>query len=228
MHQYTCRQDNTLKVKFNMTNKFHSSFLNTYLPKKTFSGQLPRQLHAYFHTPMTLSIKKDAEQIFFGMGCFWGAERLFWKTPGVISTSVGYSGGNSTHPSYKHVCQGNSGHTEVVQIVFDPKKISLTKLLGLFWENHDPTQGMRQGNDIGSQYRSVIFTSNLEQGNMAIASKNLYQETLEQQGIKNTITTEIKTLDAYFFAEEYHQQYLHKNPDGYCGLNGLGICMPTQ
>lgn len=162
------------------------------------------------------------QQLVLGMGCFWGAERLFWSTRGVYSTAVGYAGGQTRNPSYREVCSGQSGHAEVVQLVFDPNEVSAGELLTLFWESHDPTQGMRQGNDTGSQYRSVIFTINPEHTSLAERSRDSYQQQLTQSGF-STITTEIAPLDTFYYAEDYHQQYLAKNPDGYCGIGGTGV-----
>lgn len=160
----------------------------------------------------------------FGMGCFWGVERLFWQQKGVISTSAGYCGGHTKYPTYKEVCTGDTGHAEVVRIFFNPEVISYRELLKLFWENHNPTQGMRQGGDIGTQYRSVIFTYNDSQLQQAEASKIEYANVLKENGHLNPITTEIKPMMEYYFAEEYHQQYLEKNPEGYCGLGGIEGC----
>lgn len=158
----------------------------------------------------------------FGMGCFWGAERIFWETPGVFSTAVGYSGGITANASYEDVCSGRTGHSEVVMVAFDPQQISYSKLLSIFWENHDPTQGMRQGNDRGTQYRSVVYTSDESQGVAARISKTAYQYQLSSAGHAK-ITTEIEALGAFYYAEEYHQQYLAKNPGGYCGIGGTGV-----
>ncbi|HAS62182.1 MAG TPA: peptide-methionine (S)-S-oxide reductase [Vibrio sp.] len=166
----------------------------------------------------------DQQQILLGMGCFWGAERLFWQLDGVISTSVGYSGGYTANPSYEEVCSGKTGHSEVVRVVFDSSKLSLESLLHAFWERHDPTQGMRQGNDLGTQYRSVIYVYDQQQLEIAQQSKATYQELLGNIAI----TTEIMMAGEYYFAENYHQQYLAKNPDGYCGLGGTGVCFPPQ
>lgn len=162
------------------------------------------------------------KQAVFGMGCFWGAERKFWETDGVWSTAVGYEGGNTEHPSYQDVCSGSTGHAEVVLVVFDPAKVSYEQLLTVFWENHDPTQGMRQGNDIGTQYRSAIFTLDEEQQAAALASQDRYQARLREAGLK-PITTEISPHSTFYYAEEYHQQYLAKNPGGYCGIGGTGV-----
>lgn len=163
---------------------------------------------------------------YFAMGCFWGVERLFWQQPGVYSTSAGYSGGVTENPTYEQVCQGRTGHAEVVRVVFDPTLISYQQLLAIFWENHDPSQGMRQGNDIGSQYRSAIYTLTPEQYAQAIESKQRYQQAINSEGAHKEITTEIQPAGPFYFAEDYHQQYLFKNPQGYCGLGGIGICFP--
>ncbi|MFY9808927.1 MAG: peptide-methionine (S)-S-oxide reductase MsrA [Pseudonocardiaceae bacterium] len=164
----------------------------------------------------------------FGMGCFWGAERIFWRTPGVYSTAVGYAGGHTPHPSYEEVCSGRTGHTEVVLVVFDPTQISYEKLLRVFWESHDPTQGMRQGNDRGTQYRSAIFTTDPDQAAEAQASRSTYQQALTTAG-RGQITTEIAALRDFYYAEDYHQQYLSdaKNPNGYCGIGGTGVACPV-
>ncbi len=167
-------------------------------------------------------VPKGFREIVFGMGCFWGAEKIFWNLQGVYHTSVGYAGGHTKNPTYEEVCSGLTGHTEVVRVVYDPKKISLKKVLIYFWEGHDPTQGMRQGNDIGTQYRSAIFIKNKEDLIEVKNTMKQFQCLLNLEGLKN-ITTEIKINVEYFFAEIYHQQYLHKNPNGYCGLGGCGI-----
>lgn len=173
-------------------------------------------------------IPTNMDIAYFAMGCFWGVERLFWQQPGVYSTSAGYSGGVTENPTYQQVCQGLTGHSEVVRVVFDPSVISYSQLLALFWENHNPSQGMRQGNDIGSQYRSAIYTVNEEQYAQAIESKKRYQQAMNTQGAAEAITTEIQPAGPFYFAEDYHQQYLHKNPQGYCGLGGIGICYPPE
>jgi peptide-methionine (S)-S-oxide reductase len=162
----------------------------------------------------------------FGMGCFWGAERLFWSLDGVYSTAVGYAGGHTPNPTYEEVCSSRTGHAEAVQVVFDPAKVSYAELLATFWAEHDPTQGMRQGNDIGTQYRSAIFHVDDEQRQAAEASKKAYSERLAEHGYGEP-TTEIVPLDEFYFAEDYHQQYLHKVPGGYCGLQGTGVACPT-
>ena len=158
----------------------------------------------------------------FGMGCFWGAERLFWKIPGVVSTSVGYAGGYTPNPTYEEVCSGRTGHTEVVRVIYDPSQVSYAALLRAFWERHDPTQGMRQGNDIGTQYRSVIYCTSDEQLAEATAARDSYQSEISRAG-HGRITTEIMPAPTFYYAEDYHQQYLAKNPDGYCGLGGTGV-----
>lgn len=162
----------------------------------------------------------------FALGCFWGAERAFWQLDGVFVTSVGYAGGITPNPTYQEVCSGNTGHTEAVRVIFDPAEISYAELLTRFWESHDPTQGMRQGNDIGTQYRSAIFTLDDAQQAEARRSLDAYQHALSKAGL-GTITTEVLPLDAYYFAEDYHQQYLAKNPGGYCGLGGTGVSCPV-
>lgn len=166
------------------------------------------------------------ERAVFGLGCFWGAERLFWQLPGVYSTAVGYAGGYTAHPTYRDVCSGQTGHTEVVLAVFDPARISYRKLLQVFWEAHNPTQGMRQGNDTGTQYRSAIYTTTPEQAEIAEASRREYQGALDKVGA-GRITTEIDSAGPFYYAEDYHQQYLAKNPDGYCGLRGTGVSCPA-
>jgi peptide-methionine (S)-S-oxide reductase len=158
----------------------------------------------------------------FGLGCFWGAEKLFWKLPGVYSTAVGYAGGLTPNPTYQEVCSGDTGHAEVVRVIYDPQKISYQELLMAFWEAHDPTQGMRQGNDVGTQYRSVIYVFDAEQRAAAEESKRIYQARLSAAGC-GTITTEILDAPKFYYAEDYHQQYLAKNPDGYCGIGGCGV-----
>ena len=166
-----------------------------------------------------------AERVQFAMGCFWGAERLFWKLPGVLVTAVGYAGGMTPNPTYEEVCSGRTGHAEVVLAVYDPQAIAFEQLLKCFWENHDPTQGMRQGNDIGSQYRSAIYTYTDAQERAAYASRDAYAKALDERGM-GSITTEIREAPEFYFAEGYHQQYLAKNPAGYCGLGGVGVVCP--
>ena len=161
-----------------------------------------------------------------GMGCFWGAERKFWETPGVYSTMVGYAAGVTPNPTYREVCSGQTGHSEVVQIVFDPAKLPYEQLLRIFWENHDPTQGMRQGNDVGTQYRSGIYVHDDAQRQAATASRDAYQKSLTAAGY-GEITTELLAAGPFYYAEDYHQQYLAKNPDGYCGIGGTGVSCPV-
>lgn len=163
------------------------------------------------------------EQIQLGMGCFWGAERKFWQLPGVYTTAVGYAAGHTPNPLYEEVCSGQTGHAEVVLVVFDPGQLSLESLLKVFWQSHDPTQGMRQGNDIGTQYRSGIYHYNEQQRECALRLQQLFQQKLLQKGY-DSVTTEIKPAGPFYYAEDYHQQYLAKNPGGYCGLGGTGVC----
>ena len=167
------------------------------------------------------------QQAVFGLGCFWGAERRFWQQPGVYSTAVGYAGGLTPNPTYEEVCSGLTGHTEVVLVVFDPQQTSFEALLKVFWEAHNPTQGMRQGNDQGTQYRSAIYCHDAAQLNAALASQARFQAELDKAGL-GTITTEIGNAPTFYYAETYHQQYLAKNPNGYCGLGGTGVCLPPE
>ena len=166
-----------------------------------------------------------AETIYFGLGCFWGAERLFWQLPGVYVTAVGYQGGSTPNPSYEEVCSGQTGHTEAVKVVYDPAQVSLDALLKTFWEEHNPTEGMRQGNDVGTQYRSAIYTTTPEQAQTVARSRAAYQGALQAKGL-GAITTEIAPAGPFHYAETYHQQYLTKNPRGYCGLQGTGVSCP--
>jgi len=172
------------------------------------------------------SIKQSAagrlEEAVFGLGCFWGAERKFWQIPGVVTTAVGYAGGFTPNPTYEEVCSGRTGHTELVRVVYDAEKVSYETLLKAFWESHDPTQGMRQGGDVGTQYRSAIYTTTASQTQAAEASKRAYQDALTRAH-RGTITTEIRDAPEFYYAEEYHQQYLAKNPNGYCGIGGCGV-----
>ena len=181
--------------------------------------------HFVSQHPLKGPYPEGAETIYFGLGCFWGAERLFWQIPGVYVTAVGYQGGATPNPSYDEVCSGLTGHTEAVQVVFDPKLVSLELLLKTFWEEHDPTQGMRQGNDHGTQYRSAIYTTSPEQAAVVEASRKLFGEALRAKR-KGAITTEIAPAKPFYYAETYHQQYLAKNPRGYCGLQGTGVSCP--
>ena len=166
------------------------------------------------------------EQAVFGLGCFWGAEKKFWQTPGVYTTAVGYAAGHTPNPTYREVCSGGTGHAEVVLVVFDPRKISYADLVRIFWESHDPTQGMRQGNDVGTQYRSGVYYFNDEQREIAERSREAYQQQLSRAGY-GAITTEIVPAPEFYYAEDYHQQYLSKNPGGYCGLGGTGVSCPV-
>jgi peptide-methionine (S)-S-oxide reductase len=175
--------------------------------------------------PLAPPFPAGLEQAVFGMGCFWGAERTFWEAPGVYSTAVGYAGGYTPNPTYKEVCTGMTGHTEVVLVVFDPKQTSYDALLRIFWEHHDPTQGMRQGNDAGTQYRSAVYTHSPEQQRAAASSRAAFQDRLTSAGY-GRITTEIAEAPPFYYAEEYHQQYLARNPGGYCGLGGTGVTCP--
>lgn len=176
--------------------------------------------------PLEPPFPPGTELALFGMGCFWGAERKFWQTPGVVSTAVGYAGGFTPNPAYEEVCSGLTGHAEVVRVAFDPRRVTYGDLLRVFWEGHDPTQGMRQGNDVGTQYRSAVYTCGEEQRRQADASRRAYQEALLAAGC-GAITTEIREAPEFYFAEEHHQQYLGKNPRGYCGLGGTGVACPV-
>jgi len=175
--------------------------------------------------PLKPPFPAGLERAVFGMGCFWGAERLFWQLPGVYATAVGYAGGETKNPTYEEVCSGFTNHAEVVLVVFDPKRIGYEQLLKAFWEGHDPTQGMRQGNDAGTQYRSAIYAYGDEQLKKALSSKKDFESALKSKGFPE-ITTEIKAAPEFYYAEDYHQQYLGKNPDGYCGLGGTGVSCP--
>jgi len=178
--------------------------------------------HAVLGTPLEGPIPDGFEAAVFGLGCFWGDEKMFWELPGVYSTSVGYAGGVTPNPTYEETCTGRTGHAEVVRVVFDPARISYDDLLKVFWEAHNPTQGMRQGNDIGSQYRSILLTVSPEQEEAAERSRKVYQQAMTAKGY-GEITTSIVPLDEYYFAEDYHQQYLHKNPYGYCPIHATGV-----
>ena len=186
----------------------------------------PRDTHFVNGTPLREPFPDGMQQAVFGMGCFWGVERRFWETPGVHTTAVGYAGGTVDDVDYRQVCSGETGHAEVVLVVFDPDEVSYEDLLRVFWENHDPTQGNRQGNDVGTQYRSVIMTTSDEQEAAARDSKRRYQEELNRGGY-GAITTEIAPFTRMWYAEDYHQQYLAKNPGGYCGVGGTGISCPV-
>jgi peptide-methionine (S)-S-oxide reductase len=194
------------------------------LPGRTTEMRVNRSHFVHGHT-IVPPFPEGLERAVFGMGCFWGAERKFWQAPGVWSTAVGYAGGFTPNPSYEEVCSGRTGHAEVVLVVFDPKVTSYEKLLAVFWENHDPTQGMRQGNDAGTQYRSAIYATDEAQLAAAEASKAAYGPKLAAAGY-SAITTEIRRAPEFYYAEDYHQQYLGKNPGGYCGIGGTGVSCP--
>ncbi len=181
--------------------------------------------HFVLDAPLTGPWPEGMQTAVFGLGCFWGAERKFWQTPGVYTTAVGYAGGYTPNPTYEETCSGRTGHTEVVLVVFDPAQVSYEQILKVFWENHDPTQGMRQGNDMGTQYRSAVYTTDPSQEAVVRDSMAMFQERLRTAGYGD-ITTEVKPLDHFFYAEPYHQQYLAKNPNGYCGIGGTGVSCP--
>ena len=194
------------------------------LPGRSQPMPLPEQ-HFVNRHPLAGPYPAGMKKAVFGLGCFWGAERVFWQAPGVWVTAVGYAGGSTPNPTYEEVCSGRTGHTEAVLVVYDPKLTSYEALLKLFWESHDPTQGMRQGNDVGTQYRSAIYTFSPEQQAAAEASRQAYEAQLAAAGLRK-ITTEIRDAPPFYFAEGYHQQYLAKNPNGYCGLGGTGVTCP--
>ncbi|MBU8899831.1 peptide-methionine (S)-S-oxide reductase [Corallococcus sp. H22C18031201] len=194
------------------------------LPGRASEMPVPAR-HTVLGTPLKGPVPEGDEVAVFGMGCFWGVERKFWQVPGVYSTSVGYAGGLTPNPTYEEVCSGLTGHNEVVRVVYDPKKVSYEQLLRVFWENHDPTQGMRQGNDTGTQYRSGIYFTSDAQKRAAEQSRDAYQAALKARG-HGDISTEILPAPPYYYAEDYHQQYLDKNPGGYCGVGGTGVSCP--
>jgi peptide-methionine (S)-S-oxide reductase len=198
-------------------------------PSEALPGRADRMpvqaAHDVLGNPITPPFPEGHQQAVFGLGCFWGAERLFWQTPGVWTTAVGYAGGTTPNPSYEEVCSGRTGHTEAVLVDFDPAQVSFEQLLKVFWEGHDPTQGMRQGNDVGTQYRSAIYYADDAQRATAEASRDAYAEKLRAAG-HGEITTEVAPAGEFFYAEPYHQQYLAKNPGGYCGLGGTGVSCP--
>jgi len=195
------------------------------LPGRSEEMPVPER-HYVLDTPLKPPFPDGLEQLVVGMGCFWGAERVFWQAPGVYTTAVGYAGGYTPNPTYEEVCSGRTGHTEAVLVVFDPKQTSREEILRLFWENHDPTQGMRQGNDLGTQYRSAIYVADESQLTAAEASRDAYQRVLAEAGY-GEISTEIAAGGPFYYAEDYHQQYLAKNPNGYCGLGGTGVACPV-
>jgi peptide-methionine (S)-S-oxide reductase len=196
----------------------------TALPGRSQKMRVPAR-HYVLDAPLEAPFPEGTEKAMFGMGCFWGAERKFWEAPGVISTAVGYAAGYTPNPTYEEVCTGRTGHNEVVLVVFDPKATSYEALLKVFWENHDPTQGMRQGNDVGTQYRSGIYVFSEAQRRAAEGSRETFQKSLAKAGYGD-ITTEILDAPPFYYAEDYHQQYLAKNPMGYCGLGGTGVSCP--
>jgi peptide-methionine (S)-S-oxide reductase len=195
------------------------------LPGRDEAMSVPAR-HEVLGTPIAPPFPEGLERAIVGLGCFWGAERVFWQAPGVYTTAVGYAGGHTPHPTYEEVCSGRTGHAEVVLVVFDPAKTSYEEILRLFWENHDPTQGMRQGNDVGTQYRSLILAATPVEREAAERSRATFQEALASAGY-GEITTEIADGGEFFYAEPYHQQYLAKNPNGYCGLGGTGVSCPV-
>lgn len=208
-----------------------SELANPYVdPRRALAGRaIPLDVaptHFVNGNPIKPPFPEGLEQALFAMGCFWGAERRFWETAGVYTTAVGYAGGLTPNPTYEEVCSGRTGHTEAVLVVFDDASVSYASLLKLFWESHDPTQGMRQGADVGTQYRSAIFTYGEAQHELALASRDRYQAALSASG-RATITTDILPAPSFFYAETYHQQYLAKNPGGYCGLGGTGVSCPS-
>ncbi len=188
----------------------------------------PAQPHFVNGRPLMGPYPDTLKTVMFGMGCFWGAERLFWQVPGVYVTAVGYAGGYTANPTYHETCTGRTGHAEVVLAVYDPEKVTLADLMKVFWESHDPTQGMRQGNDTGTQYRSAVYVASPQDLEVVERSREAYQQALKAGGRAAKITTEIRLLDTFYFAEDYHQQYLAKNPSGYCGISGTGISCPAE
>ena len=194
------------------------------LPGRAAKMPVPEK-HYVNGNPLSPPFPAGMEVAYFGLGCFWGAERVFWQLPGVYTTAVGYAGGETPNPSYEEVCSGRTGHTEAVLVVYDPKRVSYQQLLKMFWESHDPTQGMRQGNDVGTQYRSAIYWTTPEQQKLAEASRAAYEPALKSARYGG-ITTEVREAPPFYYAEDYHQQYLAKNPHGYCGLGGTGVSCP--
>jgi peptide-methionine (S)-S-oxide reductase len=210
---------------FLFTKPTHMVTAEDALPGRSEPLPVPER-HEVLGTPLTPPFPEGLEQAVVGMGCFWGAERVFWRAPGVYTTAVGYAGGFTPNPTYQEVCSGRTGHTEAVLVVFDPKVTSYEEILKLFWENHDPTQGMRQGNDVGTQYRSAVYYANDAQREAAEASREMFQSELSRAGY-GEISTEIAPAGPFYYAEDYHQQYLAKNPNGYCGLGGTGVACPV-
>jgi peptide-methionine (S)-S-oxide reductase len=195
------------------------------LPGRTDQTMPVPERHFVLDAPLTGPWPEGMQTAVFGLGCFWGAERKFWQTPGVFTTAVGYAGGHTPNPTYEETCSGRTGHTEVVLVVFDPAQVTYEQILKVFWENHDPTQGMRQGNDMGTQYRSAVYTTDPAHESLLRDSLAMYQERLTAAGF-GAITTEVAPLDHFYYAEPYHQQYLAKNPNGYCGIGGTGVSCP--
>ena len=209
---------------FGLNKKTEMPTQETALPGREMTMPVPPQ-HFVLGTDMLAPWPENTELAMFGMGCFWGAERKFWQAEGVYSTQVGYAAGLTPNPTYEEVCSGRTGHNEVVQVVFDTTRTSFAQMLAVFWENHDPTQGMRQGNDMGTQYRSGIYTFSPEQAQLAQSSKADFETNLRSAGY-DAITTEILAASTFYYAEDYHQQYLGKNPNGYCGMGGTGVACP--
>jgi peptide-methionine (S)-S-oxide reductase len=206
--------------------KSHMPSAEEALPGRTDKTMPVPEKHTVLGTPLAPPFPDGLEQAVFGLGCFWGAERKFWETPGVYTTAVGYAGGYTPNPTYEEVCSGRTGHTEAVLVVYDPKQVTYDQLLKVFWESHDPTQGMQQGNDVGTQYRSAIYTFSPEQHKAAEASREMYEKALHDSRYGD-ITTEIADAGEFYYAEPYHQQYLDKNPQGYCGIGGTGVSCPV-
>lgn len=208
-------------------NEFETLTSKSALPGR--ETEMPTaEYHAVFSTPLKQQRNSTNKTLVFGMGCFWGAEKIFWQIEGVTNTSVGYAGGYTPNPTYEEVCSGRTGHVEVVKVDYDPKKVGTWQILKFFWEGHDPTQGMRQGNDIGTQYRSAVFWASSEQESIVLSTRQTYANALEVADHYSKITTEIAKLEKFYFAEDYHQQYLAKNPNGYCGIGGTGITCPLE
>jgi len=214
-----------LEDMFLFTKKTEMVTLEDALPGRGTPMPVPER-HAVLDTPLQPPFPDGMEQLVVGMGCFWGAERVFWQADGVYTTAVGYAGGFTPNPTYEEVCSGRTGHTEAVLVVFDPSVLPLEGVLRLFWENHDPTQGMRQGNDRGTQYRSAVYWANEAQREAAESSRAMFQAELSRAGY-GEISTEIAEAGPFYYAESYHQQYLAKNPNGYCGLGGTGVACPV-
>uniref|UniRef100_A0A671NXD9 Mitochondrial peptide methionine sulfoxide reductase n=1 Tax=Sinocyclocheilus anshuiensis TaxID=1608454 RepID=A0A671NXD9_9TELE len=213
-------KENRVSIRLNIL-----SFLFVYLCRSAIRLAVLASKHDVNGNRTVPPFPEGLQMVLFGMGCFWGAERKFWVQKGVYSTQVGYSGGYTPNPTYEEVCTGKTGHAEVVRVVYEPEKINFAQLLKVFWESHDPTQGMRQGNDVGATYRSTIYAYTQEQLDQALHSKDEYQKMLTEEGF-GAITTEITMTKEFYYAEDYHQQYLSKNPNGYCGLGGTGVSCP--